>query len=58
MLVVKAGWKYIVKVEYDAIEKVEEFHDVRFLHTRESGHPAKCGCNVFLQEEYPSIRIG
>ena len=31
---------------------------MRLSHTRESGHSAKCGRIVCLQEEYPSINIG
>ena len=31
---------------------------MRLSHTRESGHPAKCGRIVCIQEEDPSANIG
>ena len=48
MLAVEAGWKYSVKVEYDAREEVTEVHGAIFLHTRESRHPDKYGRIVCL----------
>ena len=39
------------------IEEVVEVHDVIFLYTRESGHPAKYGRIICIQEEYPSVKI-
>ena len=51
-------WENIVKVEYDVRKEMAEVHDVRFLHTRESVHPAKCGRVVYLQEEDPYVKIG
>ena len=58
MLAVKVGLTHSVKVEYDVREEVEYVHDVRFLHTRESGNPDKCGRILCLQEEDPSVKIG
>ena len=57
MLAVKAGYKHSVKVEDNMREEVTEVHDVRLSHMRESGHPDKSGHIVFLQEEYPSVKI-
>ena len=47
---VKSGWTHSVKVEYYVREDVAEVQYVRFLHTREFGHPAKSRHIVCLQE--------
>ena len=57
MLAVKAGCKYIVKAEYNIREEVSEVRDVILSHTRDSGHPDKCGRIFCLQEVDSSINI-
>ena len=39
-------------------EEVTEVPDTRFMHTRESRHPDKCGSTACLQEEDPPVKIG